>query len=71
MNTLLEAGADCNVQDSNGLTALMIAVAMQDARIVNTLLEASADVDTRNQNGQTALILACRYLGIPRPWNVF
>ena len=58
MNTLLEAGADCNVQNSNGLTALMIAVDKQDAPIVNILLEAGADCNLQDSNGLTALMIA-------------
>ena len=55
---LLEAGADRNAQNSQGLTALMIAVRKQDVLIMNILLEADADCNLQDSEGGTALMIA-------------
>jgi ankyrin repeat protein len=53
---LLGHGADANLADANGVTALMMAT--EDAEKVRELLEAGADVNARSGDGQTALLIA-------------
>ena len=53
---LLAHGADPNLADSNGVTALMMAI--EDAGRVRALLEAGAKVNARSRDGQTAILIA-------------
>jgi ankyrin repeat protein len=56
MTTLLiERGADVNLQDSDGNTALMEAVLMDSEAVVRKLLESGADKTLKNSNGRSAL----------------
>lgn len=55
---LLKAGANINVRNQEGDTALMIASVRTHDHIVKILLEAEADVNTKNKHGLTALGLA-------------
>jgi len=56
---LIAGGADVNVADPYGLTALMIAAADHDeAEIVEELLGAGASVNARSRDGETALFAA-------------
>jgi ankyrin repeat protein len=57
---LLE-GADVNVKDENGMTALMNAANMGHIDVVRALLEKGADVNARDTDGETALRLAEKY----------
>jgi hypothetical protein len=52
---LLEAGADPNVVDDQGMTPLLWAVYGGYAEIVDSLCSAGADVDLRAATGETAL----------------
>ena len=52
---LLEAGADKDVQDMNGRTALMEASLANYAETVRLLLEARADTRKQDQLSRTAL----------------
>ena len=65
----LEAGADVNARNENGITPLLLATshpggrtpgapASEDPAVVSVLLEAGADVDARGRGGNTALINA-------------
>ena len=65
----LEAGADVNARNENGMTPLLLATsfpggstpgapASEDPAVVSVLLEAGADVDARAGGGNTALINA-------------
>ncbi len=56
LQTLISAGANVNIKDGNGQTALMYV--LTDDAIVEMLLEAGAQVNERNAYGQTALMLA-------------
>jgi ankyrin repeat protein len=51
---LLEAGADPNIRDEDGNTALIDAT--QDSNVVLVLLQGGANINAQNKAGQTALI---------------
>ena len=59
---LLDAGADVNIQDKEGFTALMLSAWYGSTEVytqtVQALIDASADVNARNMYGKTALMLA-------------
>jgi len=48
-------GADVNLQEENGMTALMFAVRAGDVSVVKLLLDAGADVNLHNRDNMTAL----------------
>ena len=54
----MEAGADLNLANNNGLTALMLAAGHGHVEVVRVLLEAGADVNLASNNGSTASMLA-------------
>ena len=51
----MKKGADINLQDERGNTALMAAVKTGDIDIVKFLLHAKANVNLRTKHGNTAL----------------
>jgi len=55
---LIKAGADPNIQNNYGETALMIANYDDNLDIVNILLKAGADPNIKDKNGVTALMNA-------------
>lgn len=55
---LLDSGADVNLKDNDGWTALMCAARYANKNIVNLLLNRKAIVNTHNNGGKTPLILA-------------
>lgn len=55
VDTLLLAGADVNLRDDRGFTALMWAVEKGDADIVKALIKAGADVNLRRNDGKAAI----------------
>ena len=55
---LIKRGVDVNVQNENGMTALMIASEAGHVEIIEELLQVGADVNIQNSAGDTALILA-------------
>lgn len=57
---LLDNGADANVVNSAGVTALMSAAGAGRAEVVRVLLEKGAEVNAVAQDGTTALVLASR-----------
>ncbi|WP_286828954.1 MULTISPECIES: ankyrin repeat domain-containing protein [Kordiimonas] len=63
VETLLEKGADPNVQwdDYMGATPLMLAVQVQDMGLAGTLLEYGADVNVADNNGDPAINWAAYY----------
>ncbi len=55
LEALLNVGANPNVRDKSGNTALFIAVAQNGSQTVELLLKHGADPKIRNKNGQTAV----------------
>ena len=55
---LIAAGADVNLQDKNGITALIWANVLGHLDVVKILIEAKANVDHQDKYGRTALIFA-------------
>ena len=62
---LLHAGADSNIQDKDGYTALHDAVLGVDEEAALLLIQASADVNAVNKEGVTPLCFASG-MGLPR-----
>jgi excisionase family DNA binding protein len=58
VKALLAAGADPNVRDGEGWTALMLVTVKGHLDVARDLLDAGADIHIRNQNGWTALRFA-------------
>jgi len=71
MRMLLKAGADPEIRDREGRTALMIYADYGGASAVEVLADAGAKVNERDHDGNTALILAAGWLpgdtGLPNP----
>lgn len=62
---LFEKGADPNIQDSKGRTALSILITRYNTsyNVIEFLINNGADVNIRDKNGQTALMLALKHNG--------
>lgn len=58
LNTLITAGADLNLQDQQGNTALMWAILWGNIEAVRILLSAGVNPHLRNHDGQNALEFA-------------
>ena len=58
VNFLLQNGADPNLADKQGDTALMIAARLGFIEGISSMLLAKAAIDATNRQGETALILA-------------
>ena len=58
---LLDRGADVNMKDSKGYTALMWASYFGSPEMVNILLDRGADVNVTDKFGDTALIIASKW----------
>lgn len=58
INTLLAKGADFNIKDKDGMTALMHATNKGDLAVVQALLDKGADASAKNNQGFTAADLA-------------
>jgi ankyrin repeat protein len=58
MQALIDAGADSNLADKNGATALMSGAKRGDAALVEVLLRAGANVNAIHSSGSTALTVA-------------
>lgn len=66
IKSLLSSGADVNLVDDDGWTALMYACRYQEnISIVETLINAGAQIKNRNKYNLSALILAASYNGNP------
>jgi hypothetical protein len=63
IRALIDAGAKVNVQDVQGMSPLMLAVASedQDLAVVKTLLQSGANVNARSGRGETALDWARKF----------
>jgi hypothetical protein len=57
-SVILARGADVNIQDNNGATALMFATLQGDADMVRLILAAGANTDLMNNKGRTAFGMA-------------
>ena len=56
LKVLIEAGADVNAKDTDGLTPLMLAAQHNpNPKALTALLEAGADAKAKNNEGKTAL----------------
>lgn len=55
---LLDKGADVNVRDEDGNTALIIAISFGNSDVAEMLLKKGADVNAKNKSGETALMAA-------------
>ena len=55
---LLQLGANANVRNHQGWTAIMIAVSTGDEKIVTALLDNGAEVNVISHNRQTPLYIA-------------
>eukprot|EP00854_Cymbomonas_tetramitiformis_P011052 gene11052-13071_t len=58
VQTLLQAGAEPDIADSEGATALFYAVERNLKDVVQILIQSGADVNVRNQAGETLLKVA-------------
>jgi uncharacterized protein len=58
VQTLLDAGADINAQNNQGMTALMEAALRDDTEIVKVLLKNRANADLSSKNGLRASSIA-------------
>lgn len=66
LKSLLTSGADVNLTDKDGWTALMYACRYQEnVSIVNSLIDAGAQVKIKNKYDLSPLILASTYNGNP------
>ena len=64
MKLLLDADADVNSRNKEGMTALMSAAWNSTAESVKLLLEAGADASVKDANGKTAWDYAQRNAGL-------
>ena len=55
---LLDEGADLNIQDHDGFTALIVASSQGHLEIARLLLDRGATTDIQDNNGRTALVRA-------------
>ena len=64
---LLQAGADVNIRDRFGHTALLYAAKPGCTKCVNMLIKAGADVNMKNEVGEDALTITLKLFGIGTP----
>ena len=67
LNKLLDSGANVNLKDNDGWTALMYAVRYSEGlECVEKLISAGADISAKNKYNSSALVLAACYNGNPQ-----
>lgn len=67
IKALIDSGANINLQDKDGWTALMYAVRYQDGlNSIELLLNANADIKITNKYGLSALVIAACYNNNPQ-----
>ncbi|CAG2256811.1 unnamed protein product [Mytilus edulis] len=57
---LIKNGADVNIVNKRGETALSLACVNDNFRIINVLLNGGAEIDKVNKDGETPLAIACK-----------
>ncbi|ORX33538.1 ankyrin, partial [Piromyces finnis] len=57
---LLENGAEINIRNNKGETALLVTCKYGDDRLVKKLVECGADVNIADNDGNTPLLISCR-----------
>ncbi len=57
---LLKYGVNVNLQNKNGMTALMSAAKQGDVRLVESLTQYAVDMNIQNAKGETAMIVAAQ-----------
>jgi hypothetical protein len=68
---LIQHGADCNTQYSNGQTPLFLAVAMNSLDVVQALVEeGGASLNIRDDKGRTVIDWAKGFASLPRYQNM-
>ena len=60
MDCLIEAGADFDLRDKFGCTALLSSVCTAKVRVASTLIKAGCDVNIPSKNGRTPFYLSLR-----------
>lgn len=60
VNAMLGSGANPNVADKKGVTALMYATRKNRFQVISTLIEKGAEVNTKDKAGWTALMVAIK-----------
>ena len=68
VEAVVRSGADVNMKDKDGSTALMSATVQGEMKCVEILIAAGADVNHKNNDGETALFFALHYDHL---WNPF
>ena len=58
VNVLLASGADVNIKNIQGFTAIMMAAGQGYVEIFQSLMRYEADINAKSDSGQTALKLA-------------
>ena len=53
---LIKKGANLDIKDNKGNTALMIAILLKNYEIIKLLIDRGADLSIRNNQGNTPLI---------------
>ena len=61
VDSLIKAGANKDIKNKYGRTALMLAAKYGQTAIVDSLIKAGANKDIKNKYGRTALMLAAKH----------
>ena len=69
MQLLLDRGADMDLQNRNGVTALIAAVKYEDPELAMMLIQAGASMDIRDRKGRRAADFAMEVDACRRRWR--